>query len=247
MHRLRIAILVLFLLSSSLAFMASVAGAASKAPSGNRAAISFYRSVVAATKKTAGVRVVETGFTYMHEDPTTNRVHWLTATGRTPAGYVPATDELFVVFRGGKVAWVSDVLSPRSCPAGNARCNWSPFDLLLSSNGLRGRLESLVSNCWSKDHGSVAGFTSVGGPAGYRAFGRFAKLRHANGKIVVTSTYPWTKNQRASEIDTVAPSTRLPTNGLVRIDGAKGTPGFSFNWTNQWMTAAPALPPAPLC
>lgn len=227
--------------------LALPAGAASTAPTGNAQAIAFYRHVAAVTRQMAGVHLVENGFTYLREIPVSGEVDWQSARAGVPAGYVPVTDEVTVAFSAGRVSWLSDVMHPRGCPMRTAHCGWGDFEVVLDGQGLRGRLTATQAACWHSDSGSVVGFSSVGGLAGYSAFGRFAALRRDRGQMIVTSTYPWTKDQRAAEIDTIAIRTHLPLRGIVHVDGSKGHRSFSFSWTNRWLRRAPAKPATPLC
>jgi hypothetical protein len=149
----------------------SSSASASAAVSGNPAAISFYRAVVAATQHQGGVDEVQTGFVVMKDrlGKGVTSVDWTMGSGKPPAAYIPATEYLTVAGNRGKMSWASDRLTP-VCGAG--MCLALPYQVLLTRSGLFGHLGTSTASgtCWTPVSGSLD-YLKVGGPFGYAFVG----------------------------------------------------------------------------
>jgi hypothetical protein len=150
---------------------------------------------------------------------------------------------------GGRVKFVVETLTAFRPPG------FPPVGLLLASSGeyqLAGGAPvsftppttASYQPCVGRNTGPpyVGGYTKVGVASGYGLFGHFDPMRRVGSNEIVTSTYAWSSNQVATEVDTIAASTRLPSAGVVRVSGATGRPAFSYHWTVRWY-AARAYPP----
>ncbi len=224
---------------------------AGSGPSGNAATIAFYREVVAATRR-MGTEVQTFGGSYAVVDYDASSRSWNWYTGGTPAraGYQPAGASVTVAASGGRVEFVAEVLTAMRPPG------FPPIGLLLAASGeylLSGGAATSFTPPTTGDYqpcigrttsGSpyVGGYTKVGVASGYGLFGHFDPMRRVGANEIVTSTYPWSSHQVATEVDTIAASTHLPIAGVVRVSAARGHAGFSFDWTVRWY-AATAYPP----
>ena len=214
-------------------------------PSGNAAAIAFYRKVVAATRKMGGQEESFTG-SYSVVDPGTHG--WYTGGEAPRTGYVSANDQVWIGVSKERVTFVSDTITP------GASASFSPFGLLLNSSGEflleNGAPASFLSSaptaysCEGKTTGEkwVGGFSKVGAPSGYGLFGHFEAMRRAGRNEIVTATYPWNAKQVATEVDTIPIATHLPIVSVTTVSPAVGLAGFSYRLTNRWYAKTPYPP-----
>jgi hypothetical protein len=215
-------------------------------PTGNAAAIAFYRKVVAATQAADGVEQL-----YPPTAPLTQvryskkGLAWLIE-GPKKAGYAPAADLVFVGASHGKVSFVADsVFYDGIGPA------FPPFGLLLTAKGevlLAGGAPASTSPPGTKTPvqpcvgptkiAFVAGYPAVGVPFGYSLYGHFYPMKSADkGKVEeVTSTYPWVFKpaRTATEVDTIEVSDDLPVAGVIHVSAGGGMPAFTLRWVNKW-------------
>ena len=219
---------------------------------GNATTIAFYRLVVAATQRTAGVEETQTGYTVIEDAP--GKVSTFSvgsAAAGVPAGYSRAVEHIIIANKAGHVLWLSDDFVPVGCGrAAVVPC--LPVEILLTSNGTAWRFDppGLPGNnsCWGTvANGVIDGYSKTGGAFGYGLYGHFEPMRHVGGAELVTSTFPWGKAQQATETDKVPVVTHLPTAGVVSVSAGPGSPAFSYRWTNHWLTAAPDQPEVTLC
>jgi len=221
---------------------------AASGPSGNTATIAFYRRVVAATRR-MGTEVMTIGGSYTIVDQSGGHSHWYTGGTPSRAGYQPAADLVTIAAAGGRVKFVVDVITAVRPPG------FGPFGLLLASSGeyvLAGGAPVTFTPpttaeyqpCEGRATGSpdVAHYTKVGVASGYGLYGHFGPMRRVGANEIITSTYPWDSKQIATEVDTIAAFTHLPSAGVVSVSAGNGLAGFSFRWTVRWH-AATAYPP----
>ena len=120
--------------------------------------------------------------------------------------------------------------------------------MLLDSSGLFvPSLAPGTKNCWEPSRGELLGVTKTGTASGYGLYGDFAPMRRAGQTVYVTSTFPWGKTQRATEVDTILAATHLPNEGIVHVSAAKGYAPFSFQWSAHWLTSPPTEPTVDIC
>jgi len=233
--------------------LTDVAGATS-APTGNAKAIAFYRSVVNATRAHSGVVVTQTGYVLMTDElGRSSSFSFTFGIGSRRPGYVPAVEHITIAAVNRRISWVSDDMVPEGCTA-QAGGSCLPVELLLYSGGLLWRFDSprlpASSSCWSSNVRAgteVAGYTKTGVASGYALYGYFYPVKRVGGSDEVTSTYPWGKTQKATEVDTISLATRLPTSSVVHVSAAPGAPAFTYRWTNQWLAKAPVMPRTTMC
>src|SRR5579885_1235171 len=89
-------------IAAAAAALASAALAATAPPTGDRAAIRFYATQANAYAALPGVRIVETGFFYLHKNAGTS-VSYAWGNGPQP-GYTPATGTILVQLANGHIA-----------------------------------------------------------------------------------------------------------------------------------------------
>jgi hypothetical protein len=175
----------------------------------------------------------------------------VSALGTVPAGYVRAVEHITIANDGGRVLWVSDDLVPVGCSS-KVEHSCLPVAVLLFSGGVVWHFGSAnlgpEGSCWGTvSQGAVDGYTRAGVAYGYDLYGHFRPMRGEGGTEVVTSTFPWGTTQQATEIDTVAVATHLPTEGEVRISAGPGRAAFSYRWTDHWLSALMPVPHITAC
>ena len=232
--------------------LANIAGG-SAAPTGNPKTIAFYRAVVNATRQHKGVVSIQTGFVTMSDELKSSSFSYFWGRGTSPPGYVRAVEHITIAAANRHVVWVTDDMVPEGCTAG-AGGSCLPVEFLLSSSGVLWRFDSArlppSSLCWSSSAAKgdvVGGYSKIGVAFGYALYGYFYPMKRVGGNEYVTSTFPWGKTQKATEVDKINLATHLPASSIVRIASATGLPAFTYSWTNQWLKNAPLMPQATLC
>jgi hypothetical protein len=208
---------------------------------------------VAATRRTAGVEEVQTGYSAIGDAAgTASTFSMVSAVGVVPAGYVRAVEHITIANDDGHVLWLSDDLVPAACgPKAVGSC--LPVAVLLLPGGAfwhfgSAGLSAARGSCWGTlSDAAVDGYTQTGAAYGYDLYGRFSPMHRVGGSELVTSIFPWGTAQTATEVDTVPVTTHLPTLGAVHISATPGHPGFSYRWTNHWLTRALPVPRVTLC
>ena len=219
-------------------------------PTGNRAVIAYYRTVVAATVAADGAR-----YTYGASAPL-DRVRlaakggWSVYSGSWPhPGYYPVDDTFFVAASGGRVTFVTDTMT-----WGGQGPTFSPFGEVLTARGeveLYGNAAASTTptqnqrfsqTCGGPVHGPVAGFTKVGVASGYGLYGDFRSMKRVGPNEVVVSTYPYGKGHVATETDVIDRATHLPVSGVTTVSGAPGQPAYTMRWSVAWYHTPLYLP-----
>ena len=229
----------------------SAYGAGSSA-TGSAVTIAFYRLVVDATQRTAGVEETQTGYAVIEDalgKDSTFSVR--SAAAGVPAGYARAVEHITIASKSGHVLWLSDDFVPVGCGR-TAVVSCLPVEMLLTSSGTAWHFDSPGlpgnSSCWGTVTNAVIdGYSKTGSAFGYGLYGHFEPMRRAGGSELVASTYPWGKAQQATEVDTVPVTTHLPTLGVVSVSASPNNPAFTYRWANHWLTAGPPQPQVTLC
>ena len=86
----------------------------------------------------------------------------------------------------------------------------------------------------------------AGGVAGWGApfigvYGTFSPMQTQGDTVIVQSTYPWLKTERATEIDRISATTKHLQSYTVKVTG---TSPITFGATNQDIAPPPAMPAA---
>ena len=185
------------------------AAAAGGGPSGDPAAIAFYRQVESAYGSVHALVATRRGF------------FSYTAAGsafsfrygqKPPPGFRVASERLLYVFRNGRTTKFVDTARAGGMP---------PLTVIQDASGLWGK----VSNCYAHSPGA-SNFGGVG-QRFVGVFGDFSPLQHSGSTVIVHSTYPWGKTgARATEVDRISAATNL----ILSLSGHVNGPA-SFGWS----------------
>jgi hypothetical protein len=207
-------------------------------PSGNRAAIGFYRIVQRAMDAQRALRYSDTGYAWILEDLSAGSFHvrW----GRPAfAGSVPAREQVTATLRHGRVAWVRDDLTPTG-RSSTGRKQY-PLEVIADSAGIfwRFRLPGKTFACYGTYSGQT-GFWSVGSaPVGL--FGHFHALRMQGRNVLATSSFPYDASQTETETDTINPHNHLLIASRFRVSRGTATEP-AFTYSSSWSYPGHALP-----
>ncbi len=226
--------------------LTSSANAATKGPTGNAAAIAFYRQVEVVTNRMGGLREVLSGYTALEEGPNGSARTVQPPIG-APAGYVPVAEHVVQSAIAGKEVWISDEMVPApSCKAGFAG-GCAPYMFLLDRAGMFTRsLRPGTPNCWAKGFGDQLAGNQLGDPIGETVSGDYAPMRRAGPIVFITSTHA-NDVEQWTDTDIVSYATHLPSAGGTHVVSTKTGTAYSFTWTVTWLARPPAEPVVHLC
>ncbi|HZT17051.1 MAG TPA: hypothetical protein VFA19_14015 [Gaiellaceae bacterium] len=224
--------------ASAAAVLVSSAPAATSPPTGDRAAIRFYTAQANAYAALPGVKIVETGFFYLHKNAGTS-VSYAWGNGPQP-GYTPATGTILVQLANGHIAaYLATLQAPKI----------RRLRVLMSA----GAVFTSTTRCWRRS-------TPAGSPLGVGdsyvfndGGARFLPLAHEGGSTAVTMSYRWAPGATATEVNRFAHGRPAPVSVTVDVRGSRS---MSFHKTITPLHKAPALPvqpppviprPTPMC
>lgn len=213
------------------ASLASVAVGARASLRDDPATIAFYKQVQASYRNVAAVRIRRHGFLWYSDTAPGSLVRWVSAEQPPPgAGYKPATESILVLLSNGRVAKYVDTAKAPGLPA---------LTIIEGAGGLWVSLHKKSSSCYhsSPRSGDVAGW----GLPFIGVYGTFSPMQTQGDTVIVQSTYPWLKTERATEIDRISATTKHLQSYTVKVTG---TSPITFGATNQDI-AKPSLVPAP--
>lgn len=233
--------------------MATATAALGAGATGDGAAIRYFRDVAANTNAQPAMQVVQSG--YMTESghvgsPRSFSYRW--GFGGVPRGSVRSTETLTFAQHGGRVAWVTDVLTATApgCHAPTGCTQLTPIELFVTRVAAFAGLEDGPGGtvaCFVREP-----FRNVPYRAGGRwwtAIGDFRPLAVRGNQVLVTVTYAWSDGQHVVERDSVDRSSSLFTASSFRV--GKGTAvrdaPFSFAQRDAALPYAPPAPKVTLC
>jgi hypothetical protein len=237
---------------ASLAAVAITATALAAAPpSGNQQAIAIARAGQRAFAKIPALTESITGSVAMNDaEGKTSFFSWTWNTGVVPRGWVRPTERVALALNKGHVVWARiDLTPPEShCPPGAIICGGPqvPVDIVIDHAGSFFAFGRAVSHtCYTKLHGATP--YTVGENLN-ALIGHFNAPVQSNGAVLLTSTYPSTGRQMATETDTVSTATSLTESGRIKISaGSRGHPAFTIAFTNGYPGTAAPLPQIKRC
>lgn len=154
------------------------AAAAAAAPTGDVAAITFYRQVQAAYKRVPGLRVIRRG--YLSYAVAGSRFSYIAATAVPPV-YHAAVETILYRMRNGRVTAYADTARAPGEPAVTIEEN---------SSGVWATLDARRGRCYYRNP------RSSGVASWSRSFvgvvGNFAPLSRDGRIVTIRSTFPWT-------------------------------------------------------
>jgi hypothetical protein len=209
-------LIVLLVALGALASLVSGALGAS-APSGDPAAIAFYRQVQSAYGTVQAISGSRRGFiAYQVSSKTAFRFSF---GQQVSAGYHAASESLLYLMTKGRVSKFVDTLRAPGLP---------PLVLIEDASGFWGQEASRPGACYSNLGSPALGtmLASYGGPF-VGVYGHFSPLEHAGSTVIVRSSYPWgSSGAQAMEVDRISSVTRLLLSLQVQVNG---TAPFAFS------------------
>jgi hypothetical protein len=219
-----------------IAGLAAVAGFASVAagarePSGDAAAITFYRRVRIAYRSAHAVTGTRRGFLAYTASGTSFRY---TFGEKIPPGFREATESLLYVLRNGRVVDVVDKAKAVGLPA---------LTYIEDPSGAWAALVTRTGTCFHRNS-RIAG---LWGQPFVGVFGDFSPLRRSGSTVIVHSTYPWgTSGMQMREVDRIGATSKLFLSIAGRLDGPSG-----FTWSmlgiREVTTPSHVRAPTPRC
>jgi hypothetical protein len=217
---------------------ASVAAGAVAPPTGDRAAIDFYKSQADAYLTVRGATIHETGYYFVR--PGIGRSVGYLWGGRSQAGYAAADATIHAQLAGGRiVAYLAVLKAP------------GVRTLRIVMSG--GAVFTRTTSCWSRSRASASPLGTGERYVFNNGGAHFGPRRTVAGGTAVTFTYPWTAGARAAETDTFSKSRPARVEMSIRVGGTRP---FTIHEAIVPLHRAPKLPippppavpaPKPLC
>ena len=214
------------------------------APSGSATGIGLARAVQRAYQHVRVQSYAEHGFVWMSAvEGKSSAFRWIYGAGPSP-GLYPATEHATLALSHGRVSWWRDDLTPAPCSTPGL-CARVPVELVADAGGL------FYAFGGAKQHSCYAHLTGttpvvVGKPVWFVG-GDFTAPTRSGSDERLTSTYPWSKTQRATELDTVASGSHRLLKSHVEISGPTGAAPFSYSASYGYPTRVPPPPRTNLC
>ncbi len=206
-------------------------GLAAQGPTGDAAAIAFYRQVAAAYRHVNSVTMTRSGYlSYVVAGPVFRYVDGQPA----PASFHPGVESITAVLRNGRTVGYVDHIDAAGL---------TPMTIVENSTGVWAALGSNPS-CYFKNPRSSG---VLGWGAGFVVVvGNFGQLKRSGGLVTVRSSYPWGKTGEAVEVDHFFAASKYWQSFQVHVTGATGSFGWSFTGFHESNSTA-ALPTTPHC
>jgi hypothetical protein len=228
--------------------IAVLVGAASAfavpAPTGRASGIALARAVQRAYQHVRVQSYAEHGFVWMSAvEGKSSAFRWIYGAGPSP-GLYPATEHAVLALNHGRLSWWRDDLTPAPCPTAGL-CARVPVELVAEAGGL------FYAFGGAKQHSCYAHLTGttpvvVGKPVWFVG-GDFKTPTRSGSDELLTSTYPWSKTQRATELDTIASGSHRLLKSHVEIAGPTGAAPFSYSASYGYPARVPPPPHINLC
>jgi hypothetical protein len=228
-------------LAAGVAVAAGLAGAAFAItpPTGDQAAITFFKQEADAYASIPGAKIVTTGYFSMRFNGGTSVSYSWGAP--PPAGYRPATVTVVERLKGGKIsAYIATVTAPKM----------PRLRILLAD----GKVYDSVGSCWNRSHASSSPYGTGERFLFNNGGAKFQPLAPgAAGSTTSTYSYSWVPGAPATQTDTFSGGT--PPTVTTRI-AVSGRMKLSIHTTITPLRTAPPLPvvpapggptPKPLC
>ena len=205
------------------------AGGKTTPPRGDPKAIAFYRHQADAFSNLDGVRIVESGFFFVHADGGTRVTYSWGA--KPPAAFRPATATVDVQVLEGRVAAYLAVLEATKVRR---------LRVLMAG----GEVWTSTTRCWRKSDASGSPFGTGDRFVFNDGNAVFAPLvRSGRATATVGLTYQWSPGATASETDVFASTRPAPVRITIAIRGARS---LLIHKTITPLAHAPVLPVAPV-
>ena len=216
------------LVTAGLAAGHTAAGGGAAPPKGDPKAIAFYRHQANDFSNLDGVRIVESGFFFVHADGGTRVTYsW---GSKPPAGFRPATATVDVQVLEGRIAAYLAVL--RATKVRRLRILMAGGDVYTST-----------TRCWRKSDASGSPFGTGDRFIFNDGNATFAPLVRTGRTTTVGLAYEWSPGATATETDVFASTHPAPVRITIAIRGARS---LSIHKTITPLAQAPALPVAPV-
>ena len=238
-HTLVVIVALAALFGASSAFAVS-------APTGSASGIGLARAVQRAYQHVRVQSYVEHGFVWMSaEQGKSSTFRWVYGGGPS-LGLYPATEHAVLALDHGRVSWWRDDLTPAPCTSPGI-CARVPVQIVADAGGLFYAFgDAKRHSCYAHLTGTVP--VAVGKPVWFVG-GNFRAPTRSGGDELLTSTYPWSKTQHATEVDTIANGSHRLLKAHVEISaqtGAQAAP-FSYSASFAYPTRVPPPPQIKLC
>ena len=219
---------------------------AAPAPTGSASGIGLARAVQRAYQHVRVQSYVQHGFVWMSAvQGKSSTFRWVYGAGPS-LGLYPATEHAVLALDHGRLSWWRDDLTPAPCTTPGL-CARVPVQIVADAGGL------FYAFGDAKKHSCYAHLTGtapyvVGKPVWFVG-GDFKLPTHAGSSELLTSTYPWSKTLRATELDTIANASHRLLKAHVGISaqtGAQAAP-FSYSVSYGYPSRVPPPPQINLC
>lgn len=201
--------------------------AAVRPPTGDRHAIAFYTRQANAYAQQPGVKLVESGFFFLHAGRGTSVSYWWGTT--PPRGYKPASATVLAQVSDGRiVAYLATLRAPKV----------RRLRVLMSGNDVF----TSTTRCWRRSKPSGSPFGTGDRYVFNDGGARFLPLRRGDSSTTVTLTYPWTRGSTATEVDTFDRGSPAPVRITVTV---RGSASLTFRKSITPLATTPALPVPP--
>jgi len=204
------------------------------APSGDQAAIAFYRQKAAAYEHVPGATIVETGYFFVRPSPNGTVDYWWGTP--PPAGYAPARVTIHARLGGGRiVAYLADLRAPHV----------KRLRIVMSG----GAVFTRTGGCWARSKPTAS---PLGTGDRYVFNDGGASFAPRSGTSV-TFSYEWAPGDRATETSTFGSGATRRVDVAIRVTGRHR---MLIRKSIVALRTAPALPvpsppalpvPKPLC
>jgi len=200
-----------------------------KPPTGDPAAIDFFRSKAGDYLDVPGVKIVQTGYFFVTKGKGTS-VHFAWGEKPPEAGYKPARATILArLFEGKIVAYLAELRAPKI----------RALRVLMAG----GNVYVSTTRCWKKSEPSASPLGTGEKYIFNDGGSHYLPLKVTGGSTAITFTYGWTPGSRASETSTFGPGKARAFKVAIVVSGRH--PLMIHKWVTP-LAKAPALPvPAP--
>lgn len=226
-------------LSAVALLFATTATLAAAAATGSTSGIGLARAVQRAYQHVRAQTYVQRGFVWMSAvEGKSSTFRW--AYGAGPSlGLYPATEHGVLALHLGRVSWWRDDLTPAPCATGI--CSSAPIQIVADAAGLFYAFgDAAKHTCYAHLSGTAP--YVVGKPVWFVS-GQFEAPAPAGSAKSLTSTYPWSKTQNATELDVIAAASHRLLDARVTVSARPGAQAAPFNYSASYGYPSRVPPP----
>jgi hypothetical protein len=231
---------------STIALCATTALAAG--PTGDPAAIAFYRHAVRATNALPAYVQSQSGYVRIDDSLGPKRfAHWAWGWDQFQPGYVAANERLVLAQRGGHTVWIDDTLTASTKGCSSPRCRQAvPIELVITKAAAYDGLISsgTHASCFVRE--SLRNVPYAVGSPWWATVGEFSKVQPDGSLSEVTSRFS-AGGQLVTETDWISNGSNLFARSVLRLAAGTGRPAYGYRNTDAQVASSPKLPALTLC